>query len=408
MKSGTNKLRIVLICHFMNKAIQKKLGLDGNEKELAPWISLVIAEMGKRNDIELHIISPFSRILKSQSFSDDNIYYHCIKIGIPFMKRSWPDRFRLNLWSNYYFFNLQVKRKVKRINPDLINLCGAENAYYSSSILGIKGYPILVTIQGFVSLNYENNVKDPIIKKRIQIEERIIRKQKYFGIEATFMETFIKTFNPDARMFWYHFLFAKTNLIAPVPKEYDVVFFARITKMKGIEDLIKAVSIARARKPEIKLCIIGNTYGNELNDLKKLIDDLNLNDNIVFKGFIPNQKVMHLEVAKARISVLPTYNDTIPGTIVESMLLGVPVISYNTGGIPDLNKDDENIILVEQGNIDKLAEEIIHLLENPEKQKELSVKAMKYASKEFDNTNSIDKMIKAYHDVIEDFKNNLV
>ena len=58
-----------------------------------------------------------------------------------------------------------------------------------------------------------------------------------------------------------------------------------------------------------------------------------------------------------------------PGTIIESMLLGLPVISYNTGGIPDLNRNGENVILVEQGDKDKLSAEIIKLLKNPGKAK---------------------------------------
>jgi glycosyltransferase involved in cell wall biosynthesis len=404
MESGANKLRIVWICQFMNKNIQKSLGMDGNEEEYSPWNILGIEELRKKDDIELYVISPFNKILKNHSFSDNNIHYHCIKIGIPFMRRYWP-YLKLSFWLNYYLFNLQVKRLVRRINPDLINLCGVENLFYSSSILGIKGYPILVTVQGFISLENENNSKEFSTRRRIQIEEKILRKLKYFGVQATFVEKYIKTFNPEAKMFWYHLPYTKANVFAPVPKEYDIVFFARMTKMKGIEDLIKAVSIAKDRKPEIKLCIIGRTYVNELNDLNRLIENLNLKDNIVFKGFIPTQKEMHLEVVKARISVLPTYNDTIPGTIVESMLLGVPVISYNTGGIPDLNIDGEHVILVEQGNIGKLANEIIELLSNNNKQQELAERAMKYALNEFDNANSVNLLIKAYKAVIKDFKN---
>jgi glycosyltransferase involved in cell wall biosynthesis len=319
------------------------------------------------------------------------------------MRRYWPSSLPLNEWTNFFVFNLQVKQLINNIKPDLINLSGAENAYYSSSILGIKGYPVVVTIQGFVSLNNTGVVTDPVIKNRIKVEAKIMRKLKYFGIEASFMETYIRSFNPSAKMFWYHFLFAKTTLIESVPKEFDVVFFARITKMKGIEDLIKAVAIARARKPDIKLCIIGHTYGNELADLKNLISSLNLNENVVFKGFIPTQKEMHMEVVKSRISVLPTYNDTIPGTIVESMLLGLPMISYKTGGIPDLNKDAENLILVEQGNIAKLADEIVDLLADTKKQEEIAVRARNYALVEFDNSRSVDLKVRAFREVIADY-----
>jgi len=404
MESEAKKIKIALICHFMNTTVQRALGMDGSEQELAPWISLEIEEIKKRNDIELHVISPFFKIRINKSFVDRNIHYHCIKVGIPLMRRYWPVYFRFNTWTNFYLFNLQVRRLINKIKPDLVNLSGAENAYYSSSILGIKGYPILVTIQGFVSLNSEKAVKNPIVLKRIEIEERIFRTLNYYAIEATFMEKFIRNFNPDARMFWFHFPFAKTNVVTDVEKEFDIVFFARVTKMKGIEDLIKAVSISREHLPEIKVCIIGDTEFEYLNYLKAMIENLKLTDNIVFKGFLPTQTAMHSEAVKARISVLPTYNDTIPGTIVESMLLKVPVISYNTGGIPDLNKDGENIIIVEQGNVDKLAEEIVRLLTNDKIRNELAEKAAKYATEEFDNTHSVNLMTEAYKTVIEDYK----
>jgi glycosyltransferase involved in cell wall biosynthesis len=402
MEFGINKLRIVWICHFFNQTIQKKLEIIEYEKEFAPWITLGIEEIKKRNDVELHVISPFYRILKSRSFSDHNIHYHCVKVGIPFMRTVWPKFFKFDLWSNYYLFNSKVKKLIKKIDPDLIDLQGAENAYYSSSILGIKKYPVIVTIQGFVSLfNYDHI--GPETRKRIQIEIKIIRKLKYFGLEGDFAEKYIKTFNPGARIYRYHCPYARTNIKLDVSKEYDLVFFAGLAKLKGIEDLIKAVSIAKGEKNDITLCIIGRGPESYINYLKGLISELNLSSNVIFKGFIPTQKEMHKEVIKARISVLPTYNDRMPGTIVESMMLGVPVITYNVGGLQDLNKINETIVLVEVGNISKLAHEIIALLDNTDRQKELSEKAQKYALIEFDNANSVNKQFQAYYDVIKEY-----
>ena len=114
---------------------------------------------------------------------------------------------------------------------------------------------------------------------------------------------------------------------------------------------------------------------------------------------------MHFEVLKARICVLPTYNDTIPGTIVESMLLGIPVISYKTGGIPDLNKTQENLILLDQGDIEGLAEEITKLLDDPVRQNTISQRARSYAMAEFDNANSTNLLIEAYRKIIREYAN---
>ena len=243
-----------------------------------------------------------------------------------------------------------------------------------------------------------------MVRKRIEVEEKILRTMRYFGIEATSMEKHIRDYNPDAKTYFYHCPFAKTEVKEEVEKEFDLVYFAKIVRMKGIEDLIKALPLVKQVKPDVKLEIIGKGDERYIEYLKQLITELGLNENIAFRGFIPTQREVHTEVKKARISVLPTYNDTLPGTIIESMLLGLPVISYHTGGIPDLNMNGEHVILVGQGNTGLLAGEIISLLQNTVRQKELSEKGREYVSVEFDNTRSIDMQIKACREVIQDFK----
>lgn len=405
MISEKHKLTIVWICHFLNKSVKEKLAIPEREKEYAPWITLGIEEFRKRDDIELHIIAPYYSIYSNRSFIEGNIHYHCIKVGIPFNRRSWPEWFNPEGWFRYFFFNSQVKRLVNKIKPDLVNLYGAENAYYASSVLELKNYPILVSVQGFVTLNNVGDSGDPEVRRRIKVEEEILRRMSHFGIEATSIEKHIRTYNPAAKMHWSHFPFAKTKVEGNPVKEYDLVFFAKIVKMKGIEDLIYSVSKVKTEIPDVKLQIIGNGDGNYLSYLGQMIDDLDLKINVTFRGFIPTQEEMHHEVMKSRISVLPTYNDTIPGTIVESLLMGLPVICYRTGGIPDLNRNDEVVILVEQGDKDKLTSEILKLLRDPQRQDQLAAKARKFAEKEFDNANSADMLIKAYKEVIHDYRN---
>ena len=405
-KAGAEHLRIVWICHFMNQSIKEKLELHSTTRELAPWITLWIEEFKKRDDIELHVIAPMLPILKDKDYDDGNIHYHFIKIGVPFRRRKWPWWFELDFNTDFLPFNIKTKRLINKINPDLVNLIGAENAYYSSSILQINRYPRLVTIQGFIALNDEAGTGDSkMVEKRIEIENKVLRNLNHFGIEATWMEQYIRLVNPTAKMHWFHLPFARTEVDATPDKMFDLVFFARVTKMKGIEDAIKALELIKHKKSDINLEIIGMGDVNYMNYLKKMVDDLALNENVHFKGFIPTQKEMHFEVMKARICVLPTYNDTIPGTIVESMLLGIPVISYKTGGIPDLNKTQENLVLLDQGDIEGLAEEVLKLLDDPVRQNAMRERAKSYAMAEFDNANSTSLLIEAYRKIIREYPN---
>lgn len=406
MASGTNKLRIAWICHFMNQTVKQKLAIDENENEFAPWISLGIEEFRKRSDIELHVIAPIYRIRYNKTFNEQNIHYHFIKTGIPLMKTVWPSYFRADLWSNFYLFNVQVRNTIRNIAPDLIDLQGAENAYYSSSVLDIKGYPIIVTIQGFVTMYDFKSRLGLEARQRMQVEKKIMQRMSYFGLEGDFADVYVKSNNPGAKVFRYHCSYTRTAVKNNVQKEYDIVFFGGISKMKGIEDLIQAVSKVKKKKRDVTLCIIGRGNRAYVKYIYELLNRIGLASNVVITGFIPTQQKMHEEVAKAKISVLPSYNDRMPGSIVESMLLGIPAIAYNVGGIPDLNKGGERIILVEKDNIGQLADEIYKLLLDPAKQKELSDEAVKYASAEFDNTNNVNNQVRAYHDVIEDFNRN--
>ena len=401
MVFGEDKLKVVWICHFLNQSLKEKLLISADAQEYAPWITLGINEVRKRNDIDLHVIAPFYNILKSRYFNEGNVHYHCIKVGVPLGKRPWPIWFDLDSWSNFRFFNSKLSRLIKKIRPDIINLHGAENAYYSSSVLKIRNYPVLVTIQGFISLNAFKDTTNPFLRKRLQIEKKILQEMKYFGIEARFITQYIRNFNPDFTIFFYHYPYIKLDVKYDVPKEYDLVFFANMTKAKGLEDLIEAVSIIKKRRPNISLIVMGKGEESYIDWIRQKILDLDLTSNILLKGFIPTQEAMLKEAVKARISVLPTYNDTIPGTIVESMHLKLPVITYSIGGNPDINIDDERIILVEKGDVNGLAMEIEKLLSNEQRQRELALKAFEYASVEFDNANSINKLILVYKEIIK-------
>lgn len=396
------KIKIVWICRFMNRSMANRLNVGKNVRELHPWITLGIEEIKKRDDIELYVISPFSEIRRNKSFTEKNIHYYFIKTGMPFLKREWHHKIRFDIKSEYAVFNYQVRVLVNRIKPDLINLHGAENVDYSSSILQFKNiYPVLISIQGFVTLDVQGETTDVYLNQRINCEKRILSTFKYYGVEAIFMENIVRKYNPNAEMFYFHYPFAKTTLTKLPPQEYDIVYFARIFKNKGIEDLLKAVKIIKEKKPNVSVVVCGKGSDVYIAQIKQMIKDLDIEENISFKGFMPTQMDVHREVAKAKISVLPTYNDTIPGTIVESMLLNLSVVAYKTGAIPELNNKGEHLIVVDQGDVDGLADAIFNLLANDKKRTELAERGKYYALEEFDNTKSIDTKVSIYKEIIK-------
>ncbi len=397
MGSGTHKLKVVWICHFSNAKIRKQLKIKkGND--FAPWITLLIEQFENFKDIDLYVISPHHSLFRDITYSNNGINYFFIKTGIPYVNKNWPNFFKYDYWTKYRGYSKKIEKIVRNINPDIINLHGAENPYYSKSILYLMDYPVLVNIQGIFTLITERRAKTKYEVYRSKIENLIYSQFKHFGIRAEFMRKYIQSMNPDAHFYEQFYPIKNTFEFKQPKKVYDIVFFARIVKEKGIEDLLEALSLLKKDIPKIKACIIGPGEKHYVLFLKKKIVELDLVKNIVFKGVLSTQNEVHFEAAKAKICVLPTYNDTMPGTIIESLFLGLPVVSYPVGAIPKLNKDEDVVLLAEKENIPDLAKKVYFLLKD---NKYLSFKQdiKNKVNRNFDNTKLAKQLISFYNKI---------
>ena len=355
-QSVKNKLTVVWLCYFTNDELEKILKPLKPISEIAPWISHMIPLFENRDDIELHIISPHDWLPAYKKFQKNIIIYHFINKGVPFIGRHWPGFFRFDLWTNFYGLKKKIAKIVNDINPHIIHLHGAENEFCIAIKQFEKKYPVFITIQGFIS--HSKNAKSESARIRSQNEIEIISTFKHFGYRTETMGKDIRAINLDAVLHWHYYPIKK---IVPlkIEKKFDVVFFARLSKDKGIDDLLKAVSLVKKKKNDVSLCVIG---GGKTGRLVELSTQLGIQENVFWAGFLPTQEDVHQLASSAKISVLPTYHDIIPGTIIESLFLKLPVVAYDAGSIHEVNLHDDVISLVAIKDIEKLSEEILTLL----------------------------------------------
>lgn len=394
-----NKLKIIWICHFTNQEIQFKLPLWKKRDELSSWIPNLIKGFKDRDDIELHVISPHNYLKRQTRFTQNNINYYFIPYGIPIYHRPWPGIFHYDVYTNFADFKSKVKKLVTKINPDLINLIGAENAYYSSAILGLKNkYPILITIQGFISqMKYVIKLA-PLQRKRIEIEEKILKEFKaYCGEQDS--STYIRAYNANHKFFRFYFP-VNEDLVYATQKQdvkYDCIFYGSIQKEKGIEDFIRIIACLKLKKPEITACVIG---AGDITTYKKLANDLNCLQEIEFAGFLQTQKELFEKVKSSKVFLVPTYFDRLPSTIRESMFLKVPIVAYSTGGIPYINECDEKIYIVKTGDYKAMTEKTLELLNDETTRNNLAEKAYKYAVNEYSLAVNAERLISAYKEIL--------
>lgn len=136
-----------------------------------------------------------------------------------------------------------------------------------------------------------------------------------------------------------------------------VLYFGRYSEEKGIHTLVKAAK----ELPEIPFVFAGNGPFEE---------KVNAVPNIENKGFTTGSDLADL-IANASFSLIASECfENCPFSVMESQMLGKPVIGANIGGIPELIREGVDGELFESGNVEKLKERIKLLWNEEERQKQ--------------------------------------
>lgn len=420
-----DKLKIVWLCHFSNKKVRDKLSLNTNYfsnkilkflgknkpkqyNDFAPWITKLISEFEKFQNIELHVIAPHYGMQNfNREFEINGIFYHFYKPELPFHIQGIINSiFKLNS-SKYRLNRFFVKKIIKKINPDIINLIGAENPYYSITTLDIKNKPVFVTAQT-VYTNPERKKYGEVDVHRWDIELRIHRKENYFGCGGRMHHDLILNNNPNAIIFKFFFPINAPQRINGIEKKYDFVFFAaQVNQKKGVEDAINALAIVKSQFESVTLNIIGQCEPIYLEELIHLTKKLGLCDNVIFSGFYASHQEMYENIQKSKFALLPIKLDVISSTVIEAMILELPVVTNITSGTPFLNNDKQTVLLSEIDDVKSMAENMMKLMKNPEFADQIKNEAKLFVNKEFDNEISAKRLLSSYKAVLNHYHQNI-
>lgn len=167
-----------------------------------------------------------------------------------------------------------------------------------------------------------------------------------------------------------------------VEREQKVILYVgRLYHRKGLATLLQSMSTVAKRFEDVKLIVSGKGFRkNELN-LRGLTGKLGIEDNVMFLGYFPDEKLPDLYAA-SDIFVLPALYENFPFAILEAQSTGLPVISTKVGGIPEF-LTEENGLLVEPSDPEQLAQRIIDLLQDPELARELGQRGRRLIEERF-------------------------
>ena len=149
-------------------------------------------------------------------------------------------------------------------------------------------------------------------------------------------------------------------------RQPKILFVGTLSRIKGLNFLVRAVLELKARYPNICLRVIGREEGREgfLEPLKERIAAAGAETNFEFKGYIPYDELAD-HYAWCDFFAGPSLHEPGPGNVyLEAMACGKSVIACNTGGAPEVVRNQETGLLVPPGDTKSLEKAITTLTED--------------------------------------------
>ncbi|MGM0933087.1 MAG: N-acetyl-alpha-D-glucosaminyl L-malate synthase BshA [Bacteroidota bacterium] len=172
--------------------------------------------------------------------------------------------------------------------------------------------------------------------------------------------------------------------------EKIITHISNFRKVKRIDDVIK-VFYTIQKKMKAKLMMVGE--GPEKEMAEEMAIDLGIEEKVLFLG---ESHEIHKILCFSDLFLLPSRTESFGLVALEAMVHSVPVISTNTGGLPEVNNAGVSGFLSDVGDVEDMAKNALYILSDEKRLKEFKRGAVRTAAK-FD----INKIVPMYEAIYE-------
>lgn len=425
-------MRVLWLCNIMLPVIAEHLDKEVNNKE--GWLSGTY-ERFKRADfcmdsgekIELGICFPVSKEEDGLEVSLDDLQ----AFGF-YEDTVHPENYDTELEKRLF----DITEKFK---PDLVHCFGTE---YPHTLAMTKAFPypekILIGIQGLCHKcadEYMANLPAEVQRSKsfrdLLKQDSIFEQYKKFVKRgANEIEALKRAQHVAGRTKWdkqsvkevslarYHFM-NETLRSSFYEGDWDIdtcvphsIFMSQGDyPLKGLHFVLQALPKVLEKFPDTKLYIAGNnlTKSESLKDkikisgygkyLKKLICENNLQDKVQFLGRLSAEE-MKDRFLKSNLYICASVLENSPNSLGEAMLLGVPSLASETGGIPSVFEKEQDGLLFEPANVEDLADKIVYLFSNPEKMLGYAKRAKEHAEATHNPDENYQRLLEIYREIV--------
>ena len=299
----------------------------------------------------------------------------------------------------------ELKRRLKGEQVDIIHCHGARGNLMGNLIKKYLGAPVVTTVHSDYRLDYLGR---PVARLSYGTTNMVAlrRVNFYIGVSDPMTDILIERNFPADRIYTiYNGIDFKTP-IRTVPKEEflksvgmewepdDVIagIAVRLSPVKDVPTLLRAMKIATQQNPHLKLLIGGD--GEDRQKLEDMTKELGLSGKVCFAGWLNDVNSFYNAID---INLLTSISETFPYSLTEGTRMHRATIASRVGGVPVLIDDGVNGLIFQPGNERQLAEHLLTLAGDPELRHTFGERIYEKASREF----SIDRMVEHQLEIYE-------
>lgn len=366
---------------------------------LAPYAISRFRELGKINDVELHVIVEKSTIEGRTGWKYQEIEgVHTYLLNGKTHSYSIEHKKSGYTVENFHMFSKGLRKLVNKIKPDFCIVC---NSMQILSLLGPRKYHLGVVVEDTLRAE-EGRKKINRIVKRFLLKTADI----YFPYSKD-AECFLKkngitencypsswSINPELfgkKLEQNNVTLREKFGLTSQKTIYTIV--SALIPLKGIRQFIEAWK----EMPEkflagVELHILGDGPSEE--ELRQLVEDNNLENQIIFRGNLPYNEVAEF-LSCTDVFVLPTLQDLCSLALFEAVAAGLPVMTTIYNGARDLVHEGKNGYIFDSENVESIKNALNAMNES-------DLKALSEVSKEIAAEYTDAKVMRRFYNTLKE------